>query len=80
MRASLKCMETGDKDKCEVFIEEYKTCRKQEQVSDHYTAAMRRLEAQVREYPLTDVRTFADSWCLQERIRAARNPSGGFKW
>lgn len=46
MRASLKCMETGDKDKCEVFIEEYKTCRKQEQVSDRYTAAMRRLEAQ----------------------------------
>lgn len=34
MRASLKCMETGDKDKCEDFIEEYKTCRKEEQVGE----------------------------------------------
>lgn len=34
MRASLKCMETGDKDKCEDFIEDYKTCRKEEQVGN----------------------------------------------
>ncbi len=27
-----------------------------------------------------ELEVLADPWCLQERIRAARNPSGGFKW
>lgn len=46
MKQSLRCMETGDKDKCADLIETYKDCRKAE----------------------------------QDRIKAARNPSGGFKW
>jgi hypothetical protein len=31
MQNSLKCMETGDKDKCADMIEMYKDCRKEEQ-------------------------------------------------
>ena len=31
MQKSLRCMETGDKDKCADFIESYKACRKAEQ-------------------------------------------------
>ena len=31
MKKSLKCMETGNKEKCADFIEEYKKCRKAEQ-------------------------------------------------
>lgn len=46
MKQSLRCMETGNKEKCADVIEVYKDCRKAE----------------------------------QDRIKQARNPSGGFKW